>query len=275
MFELKISKGDLVDLVKKMSLPTGKNEYIFETVAPKITPEGLLEWIGKTVNFTGWVRAKKLDVSGITEPIRIVLNAKETLKTLSYFKEKNDIITLIHDTDRGQDIFTTNSEKRKKTTFIPSIALTEVKDLQETFPGQLADDGVIVYRGGRRPDLHITCDVKVFQDLVANTHIVMENKRKQEMPDIYHITFDEENKCLETVAGDATDRAHKVVIDEIFTDAVSGNGAVHYAMGFPDVMGVLSGDIDLYALANGPLWVSQQNEKFSVRYMVPPANLEK
>ena len=275
MFELKIPKGDLVDLVKKMSLPTGKNEFIFETIAPKITPEGLLEWIGETQNVTAWVRAKKLDVSGINEPIRIVLNAKETLKILSVFKKKNDIITLVHDTDRGENIFTTNSEKRKRTTTIPSIVIIEMKYLQETFPGQLADDGVIVYSGGCRPDLHCTCNAIVFKELVAHTHSIMENKRKQEMPDIYHITFDEENKHLETIAGDVADRANKILKDEIYIDAVSGNGAVHYAMGFPAVMGVLRGEIDLYALEGESLWVSQQNEKFSVRYMVPPANSEK
>lgn len=272
MFKLKIPRAELEDLVKKMSLPTGRDKFVFETIAPEIRPDGYLEWIGKSKDITVWVQARKLDVSGITKPIRIPLVSLDVLKTLSRFNKKN-IVTLTHYKNRGEDVFTTNDEKRKKTTRLPSIDISGAKEMKETFPAQLADDGVILYRGGRRPDLHATCDVNFFKELVASTNLVMGSKKKDEMSNIYHIVFDEDNSLLRTIAGDDTDSTHIIVSDEIYTDSVSGNGTVHYSMGFYDVINVLTGEIDVYALAGGPLWIVQKGEKQRIRYIVLPAKL--
>jgi hypothetical protein len=276
MFELKIPRDELEDLAKKMSLPTGKDEFVFETIAPTITPEGRLEWIGKTKNITAWIRAKDLSVSGITEPIILPFKAAALINTLAFF-QKDDLITLVHDKSRGEDIFTTNSEVRKRTVKLPSIVETEAKEKQDVFPGQIGEDGVIVYKAGRKPNLHCSCDVSVFKELVANTNQVMGNKKKEEIPNIFHITFDEANGMLRTVAGESTDRAHQTVDDEIHTLALAGNGTVHFAMGFPDVMGVLSEIVELYALQGGPLWVVQDDvaRKRKLRYLIPPAKVDR
>lgn len=274
MFTLKIPHDELEDLVRKMSLPTGKDEFVFETISPKITPEGYLEWIGKTKNITVWVRAKELEVSGITEPTSLTLKAAEAMNTLAFF-QKDDIITLIHDTERGEDIFTADNNKRKRTIKLPSVVESEAKEKQEKFPGQLGEDGIVVYKGGRKPDLRCTCDAGVFRELVANTNLIMGGKKKEDTPNIYHIIFDETNNMLRTVAGDSTDRAHKTVDDEVHVLSVVGNGTVHYAMGFPDVMGVLNEEIELYALLGGPLWVVQDNESRKLRYLIPPAKFDR
>jgi hypothetical protein len=74
MFELKISRVELEDLIIKMSIPKG-NKFVFETVAPVISPKGYLEWIGRSSNYVAWIRAKGLEVSGIDEPVIIAFEA--------------------------------------------------------------------------------------------------------------------------------------------------------------------------------------------------------
>jgi len=143
--------------------------------------------------------------------------------------------------------------------------------MQEKFPGKLDAEGVIVYKGDISPNLHATCDASIFKELVKSTERVNGKKKRHEMPNIYHIVFDEENKVLKAIAGDI-DNVYETVKDEVHT-VVSGNGTVHYANCFPEVMNVLSGDISLFALDSGPLWIEQKENKASlnVHYLIPPA----
>ena len=256
MFELRIKRGDFEDLVKKMSLPTGKNpnrkdEFVFEVIAPKITPDGYLEWIGKTKDITSWIRANGLEVSGINVPIVIAFNSKEIMNMFKFFKGKNDFITITHDTDTGEDIFTVDNNKRKRTTTLQAIAIEEAKDRQENFLGQIDEDGIVVHMGGSKPDLYSACDASVFRELVKNTNKIME-KKKVKPPYIYHIIFDEANNILRTIAGDIISNSLKIVDDEVYATSVKGNGTVHYAMGFPEVMNALDNEIELYALVSRP-----------------------
>jgi hypothetical protein len=91
------------------------------------------------------------------------------------------------------------------------------------------------------------------KELVANTKKVMGKNVK---PNFYHIIFDETNNMLRTVAGDI-DNSYKAVDDEVYATLVKGNGTVHYAMGFPEVMNALDNEIELYALVGGSLWIVQ------------------
>jgi|SRR5665647_2057769 len=270
MFELKISRTDLEDLVKKMSLPAGKNEFVFATISPTVTPEGYLEWIGKTKNITAWVRAKGLEVYGINEPMVIAFNSKEVLNTLKLFNKK-DIITITHDTDTGEDIFTADNNKRKRTIKLPSITVDEAKERQDKYPGKLDENGIPVYKGDRKPDLYSACDVSLFKELVANNKKVM---GKNVEPNFYHIIFDGANNMLRTIAGDIIANSNKTVDDEVHATVVKGTGTVHYAMGFPDVMNALDGEIELYALVGGPLWIVQDSDSRRIRYLIPPAKME-
>ena len=253
-----------------MSLPTGKDEFVFETIAPTITPEGRLEWIGRTKNITAWIRAKGLEVYDINEPIVVAFKAKEVLDTLKFFSGKN-IIILTHDDDLGENVFTTNNEKRKRTIKLPSIAVDEAKERQDKYPGKLDENGIPVYKCDRKPDLYSACDVSLFKELVANTKKVM---GKNVEPNFYHIIFDEANSMLRTIAGDVTDNSNKTVDDEVYALSVNGSGTVHYAMGFPDVMNALDGEIELYALVGGPLWIVQDSDSRRIRYLIPPAKME-
>ena len=79
MFTLKISKNKFEDLIRKMSIPTGKKDFVYPVIAPLFTKRGdddfgflnsHMEWIAKSSQSTVWVRAKGLDVSGIKEPTR-------------------------------------------------------------------------------------------------------------------------------------------------------------------------------------------------------------
>jgi|SRR5665647_202208 len=275
MFELKIPRNELEDLVIKMALSTGKypnrkDEFVFEVIAPKITPEGYLEWIGKTKNITVWVRAKELKVSGIVDPINLTLKAKEVLNKLKIFNKK-DIITITHDTDNGEDVFTADNNKCKRTIRLPSVVESEAKEKQDKFPGQLGEEGIVVYKGGRKPDLYSACDVSLFQELVANTKKVM---GKNVEPNFYHIIFDEANNMVRTIAGDITDSSFTTVDDEVYAISVKGNGTVHFAMGFPEVMNALDNEIELYALVDGPLWIVQDSDNRRIRYLIPPAIME-
>jgi hypothetical protein len=271
MFELKMLKSDLEDMLKKMSLPTGKEDFTFPVIAPMFTPDGGLEWVAITKNITVWIRARNLSIVGISEPTRIPFRVKDVLSTLNFF-DKDDIISITHDVERGEDVFTTTeNEKRKKTTRIPSVIIADVTGMKEAFPGKIGEDGVIILKNGR-PSLHVECDSKIFKELVTNTNLVMGAKKKEEIPDTYHITFDGSNGRLETVAGDKNDRAHQSLVDEVYSPTVEGDGTVHYSMGFPDLMNALVGDIHVYCMINGPMWVAQHGTTLSVRYLIPPSN---
>jgi hypothetical protein len=271
MFELRIKKGDFEDLVKKMSLPTGKDEFIFETIAPTVTPEGYLEWIGQTSIFVAWVRAKKLDVSGITGPIVIALKSKEIMKMFKFFKGKNEIITLIQDTEIGEYIFTADNDKRKRTITLQAISIDEAKERRDKFPEQIDEYGVIVSQTGLKPNLHSICDSSVFHELVKNTNKIME-KKKEKPPYVYHIIFDGANNILRTIAGDITDNPLKTVDDKVYATSVKGNGIVHYAYLFPEVVNVLTSEIELHAFEGGPLWIVQDSDNIRIRYLIPPTH---
>jgi len=274
MFKLKISRDILEDLVKKMAIPTGKDEYVFKTIAPTITPDGRLTWIGKNKFSTVWVRAKGLDVSGITEPIVIAFKSAEILKTLKLFKKKNDVIVLTHDTENSVDVFTTNNEKGKRTVKLPSIVESEAKEKQDVFPGQIGEDGVIVYKGGLKPNLYCKCDVSVFKELVKNTNKVKGKKKREEKPNNYHIIFDEEHGMLRTFAEDKEEKSYTKLDDEISITDVKGNGTVHFSYLFPDVMNALSGEIELWSIEKGPLYIMQNSENVKIRYLISPARVD-
>ena len=154
MFKLIITREELEDLIKKMSIPIGKGDFIFKTIAPTITPHhdvgtfGYLEWIGTNQKITVWVRAKGLEVYGISEPIRLPLSSRDVLEKLSKF-DKKDMIKLIHDTGSGENIFTTyingvDDEERQKQIRLLTIDIAEVTTMQKEFPYQFKND-VIVY----------------------------------------------------------------------------------------------------------------------------------
>jgi len=270
MFELKIKRGDFEDLVKKMSLPAGKDEFIFETIAPTVTPEGYLEWIGQTRQFVAWVRAKGLEVSGINEPIIIAFKSKDIMKMFKFFKGKNEIITLIHDTESGEYIFTADNDKLKRTTMLQAISIDEAKERRDKFPVQIDEDGIIVSKTGQKPNLHSICDSSVFRELIKNTNKVMK-KKKEEPPYFYHIIFDGANNMLRTIAGESIDSSLTTVDDKVYATSVKGNGIVHYAYLFPEVMNALTGEIELHALEGGLLWVVQDSDNRRIRYLIPPA----
>jgi hypothetical protein len=272
MFELNISRTDLEDLVKKMSLPTGKNEFVFETIAPTIRPDGYLEWIGKTKDVTAWIRAKGLYVSGIKLPIVVAFKSKEILNMLKFFRGKNDVITFTHNTDTGEDIFTADNNKRKRTIKLLYVEESEAKVKQDKFPWQINEDGIFVYKDGCKLDLYSACDVSLFQELVVNTKKLTVNKNE---PDIYHIIFDGANNMLRTIAGDITDRSYKTVDDEVHATVIKGTGIVHFAKGFPEVMNALDNEIELYAQVGGPLWIVQDSDTKRIRYLIHPAIYEK
>jgi hypothetical protein len=275
MLEIKIQKSILLDLIKKCAVPTGKDGFMFPTIAPLITPDGKLEWIGKVMNTVLYIRARNITVSGITEPIRLPIEAFEWIGTLSFFKEK-DLVSIKHDDAGGKDVFTTvGDETRRKTTSVPSVVIAKAGTLLDKFPGTLDQDGVILFRGNVRPNLYSKCDASFLQDLVTNTNTILGSGKAGGAPVIYNIVFDGDHKCLKTVAGDETDRAHRVLEDESYTDDITGNGAVHYQRGFADIMAVLGGEIHIYALDKGPLWVSQHGDNISAKYMIPPANVGK
>lgn len=282
MFELIITRAELEDLIKKMSIPIGKDDFIFKIIAPTITPHhdvgtfGYLEWIGTNQKITVWVRAKGLEVYGISAPIRLPLSSRDVLEKLSKF-DKKDMIKLTHDIDSGENIFTTyingvDDGEGQNTPGLLSIDIAEVTTMQKEFPYQFKND-VIVYDDGRRPDFHATCDVSVFQEIIADTNYIKGKKKKGEISNIYQIVFDEKNGMLRSTSRDNTEFNCKTLVHEAFIENLRGNGTLHCSFCFPEVINVLSGEIDVYALEGGPMWIVQMNEGQIIHYVVLPANI--
>ena len=322
MFELKIKKSQLEDLVKKMALPYGQGKFVFDKIAPKFlppkklegdakklesdvkklesdvkklegdakklesdvkTPEdgvkkpennGFLEWIAKNKNTTALVRAQQLDIVGITAPLRIPFETEKLLDTLSFF-DNDTILRFTHDEDASEEVFESTDEKRPCRMTMPSIVLENITGMQEAFSAKIDTDGVVVFKDGSKPNMHVICDAGVFHQLITNTYKIMGSKKKDEIPNIYHVVFDGEHQFLRTIAGDDTDRAHRVFLDAVFTEKIEGNGAVHYAQGFQEVMEVLDGEINVSAVVDGPLWVVKRDNSIKAQYLISPATYKK
>ena len=209
MFELKIKKSQLEDLVKKMALPYGQGKFVFDKIAPKFlppkklegdakklesdvkklesdvkklegdakklesdvkTPEdgvkkpennGFLEWIAKNKNTTALVRAQQLDIVGITAPLRIPFETEKLLDTLSFF-DNDTILRFTHDEDASEEVFESTDEKRPCRMTMPSIVLENITGMQEAFSAKIDTDGVVVFKDGSKPNMHVICDAGVF-----------------------------------------------------------------------------------------------------------------
>jgi hypothetical protein len=266
MFKFTIPKLELIDLIRKMALPYGQGKYVFDKIAPKFLPNGYLEWVGKNKNTTVWVRARNLTVSGITETMRVPFVTKELIATLDFF-ENDAIVTIAHDTDRLVDRF----ESDHSSIELPMIPLEDIKGMQEGFNFKFDPDGVIIYHDGNKPNLHARCTTKIFHMLINYTYKVMGAKRKDEIPNIYHITFDGDHQFLRTIAGDEYDKKYRAFKSAYHLDYVVGQGETHYAQGFQEVMEVLSGEIEISAQVNGHLWIVQRRSDTVFCYLITPA----
>jgi hypothetical protein len=76
---------------------------------------------------------------------------------------------------------------------------------------------------------------------------------------------------LRTIAGDSS---LTTVDDKVYAATVKGNCIVHYAYLFPEVMNVLTSEIELHAFEGGPLWIVQDRDNIRVRYLIPRARYE-
>ena len=273
MFQLITDAGSLIDIIQKMGVPTtgGKVSYAFPIIAPKFTPAGGLEWYGKLKALTVRVKCKKLNVSGITQDIRIPINITNFLSALSMFKTTDQIVW-VHDEDHGIERITGGDPAEK--TMLAEVGSAEVASVAgacDEFPGSLDTDGVILLRGGTiRPNIHATCNVSIFRTLIENTHIVTGTKKTDEVPAVYHMKFDETTGTIETIAGKESSRTKRVIRNVLGN--VTGDGECFYALGFADIMTILDGPIDVYCVPNGPMWVSQQTESKIVQYLIPPVS---
>jgi hypothetical protein len=248
MFELRIQKSLLLDLIKKIAIPYGKDKFVFDKIAPNFFPDGRLEWVAKNKNVTVWIRARNLTVSGITETMRIPFVTKELIGTLDFF-ENDAIVTIAHDSEKDLDRF----ESAQSSTELPSIPFENIGGMQSAFPAKIDSDGVIIFKDGIKPNLHANCPAKIFHESINNTYKVMGSKKKDEIPNIYHMEFDADHQFLWTIAGDETDKSHQVVRKKYPLDSVVGNGVVHYAQGFQEVMEALDGELFVSAVVGGPL----------------------
>jgi hypothetical protein len=280
MFEMKIKKSQFEELINKMSLPYGKDKFVFEKIAPKFLPSNkaddkiFIEWVGKNKNTTVWVRAQQIDGSGFTEPFRVPFVTKELLAKLNYF-EKDDTITYTHDEISGVESFACYDNGGEKFVDLPSIVLDNINGMQEGFSGKVDSDGVIVFKDGSKPNMHAVCDSSIFKRLIKNTYSIMGSTQKDDVPNIYHIMFDAEHNLLRTIAGDETDRAHSVFREGVPVTSIEGNGSLHYAQGFQEVMSNVDGEINISAFVDGPLWVVKRDELSLSRFLITPAIYKK
>lgn len=278
MLKIRILQADFMDLLKKMSLPMDvKGEFIFPKISPKVCVDGRLEWVASITNVTAYIRHKGLEVSGIEDSIRVPMDAKRFFEALESFKA-NDMITFIHDTVGGNDIFTNESETSNlvRTRKVPITLESEIPYMRETFQSKLDTDGVILMKGGTvKPDIMCVCDSGLFRELVENTRKIMsKSKKENKIPEIYNIEIDAEAKTLKTIAGNKFNRAHDELIDSFTTDKMAGKGEMHYSLCFFEIMNAYVGEIAIYAIDKGALWASQRTDKTSAQYLLPPAKVE-
>jgi hypothetical protein len=268
MFTLRISKNKLEDLIKKMSIPTGKNKFIFPVIAPLFEkrednefdfPNSGLDWIAKNNAIVAWVRAKGLNVSGITEPTRMSFFALHALDALANF-DNNDTITIFSDPEKEVYLF---AGGRKNQVKIPMMPISAVTGMQETFLGKIDESGVITYKGDIRPDLFAIIDVAPIQQLIKNN-----KQKKDEIPNIYHLIFDDRKKMIKTFVNEEIDK-----MIEIRADAILGNGTTQYGVSFTELMNVLNGKIKIYAIEGGPLWIEQKEiiSALNLHYLISPS----
>lgn len=275
MLTLKVNCSDFTDAIKKMSIPTvgQKDSFFFPFIAPKIYPNGVMEWIAKSANVTSWIRVKYTMPMGLTEPIRIPMEAKMFLKTLESFSG-TDLITFVHDTEKEQYIFSNSDDGNGRTILVPATSpATIIKEIYEAFPvGFEPDTEIIMLRGGAlKTDISAKCDIKLFNEVISNVAKITNSTKKENVQPVYHIFIDEDLKRIKTVAGNENDRQHETRIDVIVNESVTGHGSLHYSLGFADVCNVLSGEIEFHSVDKGPLWLMHDNDRVITRYFIPPA----
>jgi len=266
MFTLKTSKNQFEDLIKKMAIHIVNDSFVFPIIAPLFTPSdspaidwanGSIEWIGKEPNFTAWVRADGIDDS-YTKPTRMCFFAKHALNVLKDFKDNENIIIYADDKKEEYCIAGGKSGSAK----LLMIPISNALGMQEALPFRLDASGVIEYNGEMRPDLFAMLDVAPIQQFIKNN----KPKKDDNRPKIYHIIFDDRKKVIKVFVNEDTQKAI-----EIRTNVILGKGTVHYSLLFPETMNVLDGDIKLYALEGGHLWIAEDKPDLKVRYILPPA----
>ena len=272
---IQIMQSDFVDAIRKMALPTvaQKDSYFFATIAPKIYPDGRMEWIAKSTNVTAWVRVRYTMPTGVTEPIRIPMDVGQFLQTLELFSG-SDLITFVHDPENGLNIFSNSEDGNGRTIKMPTTVQSAViKDMYDSFPVSLEEgtEVILLKSGQLRPNVSGTCNIKLFNDLISNTARISGKTKKEDVSPVYHIFVDETLKQIKTVAGSERDRNSKVITDVMMHESVTGTGSLHYSLGFADICSVLSGEVTFHAVDKGPLWLMQDTDRVITRYLIPPA----
>jgi hypothetical protein len=270
MFEWIISKNQLIDLIKKMSLPLGKNKYVFETVAPLFTPNDFmapdcdLEWIAKTENVDVWVRYNGLNTTGLIEPIRIPFNVYELVTALKHFK--NERLLIAFDIENRDMIITEHKASNKNDATISFASLKDVHGMQETL--DIKHDN---------SKLHAVCLADIFHGWIDKNKKYRKSS-DENYPEIYRIIFDGENQKLGTKIGDEKDRTKVHYKENCIVNktkglfSVDGNGEVCCSKGFETVMSKLKGEIKVSVIEDGSLLV-ETGDVVKAYYLIAPSRV--
>ena len=84
----------------------------------------------------------------------------------------------------------------------------------------------------------------------------------------YNIYVDGNRHQIKVVAGN--EHSKNSIVDLLQNANVKGSGELHYTSGFAEVVNLLSGEIDFYAVDNGPLWIMQDTNQMKLRYLIAP-----
>lgn len=274
MFTLNIKAGDFKDMLTLMSLPGGKDSYIFDPIAPTFNPDGTMTLIAKETAITQVTSFKTLQISGIDEPTTLPIKASKMLSYMGLYS-RDDTIQVTYNPGAGEwQIIDLTDGGMKDDIFIPGIVLKDVKSTESEAPFSLDTNGRPLFKGGTiAPNIMVAIDASHIHALISRADLVKVDPRIFNF-DIFN------NLTMLGKIGSITKRDKdriKSTLPAIETKDLTTDApkellcSVAYALGFEEVMRNLKGIVELYTLQSGPLWIEQTTDIYRVGYLIAPA----
>lgn len=264
MFTLNTTAGDLIDMIRMMALPSGK-EMLFDPIAPTCEPDGTISLMAQSAGSFVHARFTNKDITGLAEPTKIPIQSGKLLKYLSMYNTDTKI-SYLHDFDHGESQIIDRSENSiRNDTRMSTVSLSEIQSTVDKMPLKLDNKGNPLFKQGTvATSIFATLQIELFQKQIEKAELVGAEPR------MFYIEY-AENDIIITKVGDP----HARDKDKIKTTAqaveVIGTGRTSYALDFPEIVNNLSGIIEIATLDNGPLWIKQSTDDYSVRYLISPA----
>lgn len=274
-FQLKFDRDELIDMIKKMAVPTNNSSkgFLYDVIYPKFIPvykdgkyvNSMLEWIAQSPDVTTWVRMEYERYPKYLSPIRIPIDVKNILKVLKNFTDANKIF-FVHNFDSNIQTITDNITQ----IHMPVNGEEPGKNVYEGYPGFLEPETeIIIFKKNTiRPDISGSFNVKSLQKLFTIVKTVCSKKDDR----VYNFEVDGDRHLIKVYTNQENIKTGNIVSRLYSENSIEGHGELHYDDFLEDVVNVLSpSHFKFYTINCGPLWIMQDTENMKVRYLIPPA----